>query len=92
MDLRQLRYFAKVVESGSFSKAASQLHVAQPALSKQVQQFEEDLGLALIERGSRPVRLTEPGRVIYEQALQILERVDDLREMYSNDLRFIEQF
>ncbi|MFE1600411.1 LysR family transcriptional regulator [Methylobacterium sp. ID0610] len=80
MELRHLRYFVAVGREQSFTRAAETLHVAQPALSKQIQQLEEDLGLALIERGSRPVRLTEPGRLIFEQAIQILERVDDLRE------------
>ncbi|QRE75563.1 LysR family transcriptional regulator [Methylobacterium aquaticum] len=80
MELRHLRYFVAVARAQSFTRAAEAMHVAQPALSKQVQHFEEEFGLELIERGSRPVRLTEPGRVIYEQALQILERVDDLRE------------
>ncbi|MGY2053095.1 LysR substrate-binding domain-containing protein [Methylobacterium sp. JK268] len=80
MELRHLRYFVAVVREQSFTRAAETMHVAQPALSKQVQHFEEELGLDLIERGARPLRLTEPGRLIFEQALQILERVDDLRE------------
>ena len=80
MELRHLRYFVAVAREQSFTRAAETMHVAQPALSKQIQQFEDELGVPLIERGSRPVRLTEPGRLIFEQALQILERVDDLRE------------
>ncbi|RVU21037.1 LysR family transcriptional regulator [Methylobacterium oryzihabitans] len=80
MELRHLRYFVAVAREQSFTRAAETMHVAQPALSKQIQHFEEELGLALIERGSRPLRLTEPGRLIFEQALQILERFDDLRE------------
>ncbi|MBY0296852.1 MAG: LysR family transcriptional regulator [Methylobacterium sp.] len=80
MELRHLRYFVAVAREQSFTRAAETMHVAQPALSKQIQQFEDELGVPLIGRGSRPVRLTEPGRLIFEQALQILERVDDLRE------------
>ena len=53
MDVRQLRYFAKVVESGSFSKAANQLHVAQPALSQHVRNMEEELGVTLLEHNSQ---------------------------------------
>ncbi|ACL57342.1 LysR family transcriptional regulator [Methylobacterium nodulans] len=80
MEFRHLRYFVAVGREQSFTRAAETLHVAQPALSKQIQQLEDELGMALIERGSRPVRLTEPGRLIFEQAIQILERIDDLRE------------
>ncbi len=52
MDLRQLRYFAKVVESGSFSKAANLLHVAQPALSQHVRHMEEEQGVVLRHRAA----------------------------------------
>jgi len=51
------------------------LHIAQPPLSRQIQQLEDELGAALIERGSRPLRLTDAGRLLYEQAAQVLDRV-----------------
>ena len=79
MELRHMRYFVAVAREGSFTRAAEILHMAQPPLSRQVQQLEEELGLVLIERGSRPLRLTEAGRLFYEQAIQVLERVDELR-------------
>ena len=79
MELRQLRYFVAVAREQNFTRAAEVLRIAQPPLSRQVQQLEHELGLALFERGSRPVRLTEAGRVLFEQATQILERVEDMK-------------
>lgn len=72
MDLRQLRYFAKVVESGSFSKAANQLHVAQPALSQHVRHLEEELGVVLLHRSSQGVKPTEAGERLMLHAKRIL--------------------
>ncbi|AOB31363.1 LysR family transcriptional regulator [Bordetella sp. H567] len=79
MDLRQLRYFATVARERSFTRAAEQLHIAQPPLSRQVQLLEEELGVRLLSRDSRPVQLTEAGRQFYEQALQLLGRVEQLK-------------
>ena len=79
MELRHLRYFVAVAEEQSFTRAAARLNVAQPPLSRQIQQLETELGVLLIERGSRPARLTDAGRVLFEQAVQILDRVADLR-------------
>lgn len=72
MDLRQLRYFAKVVESGSFSKAANQLHVAQPALSQHVRHLEEELGVVLLHRSAQGVKPTEAGERLLSHAKRIL--------------------
>ena len=72
MDLRQLRYFAQVVDSGSFSKAASQLHVAQPALSQHVRHLEEELGVVLLHRSSQGVKPTEAGERLAAHAKRIL--------------------
>src|SRR6478672_4300995 len=79
MELRHLRYFTTVAAEGSFSRAAEILHIAQPPLSRQIQQLEEELGVELIRRGTRPADLTEQGRLLYEQAVQILERVEEIR-------------
>ncbi|GJD47738.1 HTH-type transcriptional regulator BenM [Methylobacterium crusticola] len=81
MELRHLRYFVAVGREQSFTRAAETLHVAQPALSRQIQALEDELGVALIERGSRPVRLTEPGRLMYDQAVEVLERADEMRTL-----------
>ncbi|BAI74264.1 transcriptional regulator (plasmid) [Azospirillum sp. B510] len=81
MELRHLRYFLAVVAERNFTRAAERLNMAQPPLSRQIQQLEEELGLQLIERDSRPLRLTEAGRLIYEQAVQVLERVDEIKAL-----------
>lgn len=81
MELRHLRYFLAVAAERNFSRAAERLHIAQPPLSRQIQQLEEELGVQLIERDSRPIRLTEAGRLIQEQAVQVLERVEEIKAM-----------
>lgn len=73
MDLRQLRYFSHVVESGSFSKASSLLHVAQPALSQHVRHMEEELGVVLLFRGAQGVTPTEAGNRLLRHAKRILD-------------------
>lgn len=80
MDLRQLRYFAAVARERNFTRAAEILHIAQPPLSRQIQLLEEELGVALIIRKSRPLKLTDAGRLFYEQALQVLGRVDQMKD------------
>ncbi|EBU7498253.1 LysR family transcriptional regulator, partial [Salmonella enterica subsp. enterica serovar Typhi] len=72
MDLRQLKYFVKVVESGSFSKAANVLHVAQPALSLHVKHMEEELGVALLHRAAQGVTPTQAGERLMLHAKRIL--------------------
>ena len=80
MDLRQLRYFVAVARERNFTRAAQNLHIAQPPLSRQIQLLEEELGVPLILRDTRPIRLTEAGRLFHEQALQVLGRVEQMRE------------
>ena len=79
MDIRQLKYFVAVANERNFTRASEVLHIAQPPLSRQIQLLEEELGVQLILRNSRPLRLTEAGRVFYEQALQIINRLDQLK-------------
>lgn len=79
MNLRQIRYFVVVAQEKNFTRAAEILHISQPPLSRQIQLLEETLGLRLFVRSSRPLRLTEAGKVFYEQALQILNRVEQMK-------------
>lgn len=77
MELRQFRYFIKIADLGSFSRASRALHIAQPALSQQIALMEAELGHPLLLRESRGVRLTEPGRALYSHAQRLLRQVDD---------------
>ena len=76
MELRHLRYFVAAVREGSVTRAAKKLNMAQPPLSRQIHQLEEELGVLLFERGSRPLRPTEAGRFFYEHALSVLDRTE----------------
>jgi DNA-binding transcriptional LysR family regulator len=79
MELRHLRYFAAVARELNFSRAAEQLHIAQPPLSRQIRQLEEELGAELFDRRARPLRLTSAGQFFHGQAVQLLERLADVR-------------
>ena len=77
MEIRQLRYFLKIAELGSFSRASQTLHVAQPALSHQIAQLDGELGHGLLHRRHNGVQMTEQGQAFYSQAQQILKEIDD---------------
>ena len=81
MELRHLRYFVAVAEEKSFNKAAERLYISQPPLSRQIKQLEEEIGVTLIDRDHRPLKLTEAGDFFYEHAIQILTKSDKLRAM-----------
>lgn len=77
MELRHLKYFQAVAEELSFSRAARRLRIAQPALSRAVQEIERELGAQLIERERRSPRLTPAGNVLLHETGLILERLDE---------------
>jgi LysR family transcriptional regulator, transcription activator of glutamate synthase operon len=79
VELRQLAYFDAIVREGGFTRAARRLHVAQPAISAQIKQLETELGVVLIQRGSRPVSLTQAGELFLTRARRILGQVDEAR-------------
>ncbi|MGB1091840.1 MAG: LysR family transcriptional regulator [Oceanobacter sp.] len=79
MELRQLRYFEAVGRVLNFSKAAAELHMAQPPLSRQIQNLEEELGVTLLDRSSRPLKLTNAGQFFYDQAVQVLARMEEIK-------------
>jgi DNA-binding transcriptional LysR family regulator len=72
LDLRKLRYFTAVAQHEHFGRAARQLHIAQPVLSRQIRALEQELGCALLVRTTRSVRLTPAGRQLYEDAPGVL--------------------
>ncbi|MCB1436069.1 MAG: LysR family transcriptional regulator [Rhodobiaceae bacterium] len=80
MDFRQLRYFARVAELGSFTAAAEDLHVSQPALGMQVKKLEEDIGAPLLARHSRGAVTTPAGAALLTHALDILQRLESARQ------------
>ncbi len=81
MELRHLRYFVAVVEEQSFTKAAEKLFIAQPPLSRQIQNLESELGIALFERGSRPLKTTQAGYFFYQHAVKLLANAEEVKSM-----------
>ena len=77
MELRHIRYFVAVAEALNFTKAATRLRVAQPALSRQVADLEDELGVDLLKRTSHGVVLTAEGKLFLEEARAILKRADE---------------
>ena len=84
LDTQSLQAFLAVAESNSFSRAAEQLHLTQPAVSKRIATLEAQIGARLFDRIGRRVTLTEAGQVLLPRARQILVMVDDSRRALSN--------
>ncbi len=94
MELRQLRYFRVLAQTLNFTRAAEQLNIAQPPLSRQIQQLEAELGAVLLER-SRPLRLTDAGRFFHEHSSQLLEQLarisEDTRRISAGQKRWLDR-
>ncbi|HZR78809.1 MAG TPA: LysR substrate-binding domain-containing protein [Chthoniobacterales bacterium] len=91
MELRHLRYFVAVAEALSFTKAAAKLHTAQPSLSRQIKDLEEEVGVRLLHRTKQRVALTEEGRSFLIDAKRVLslaaETVESVRRLHSGETR-----
>lgn len=83
MEFHQLRYFVAVADHGNFTRAAESCLVAQPSLSQQIIKLEKELGRPLFDRLGRTARLTDAGRVLYEQAVSVLANVEDAKRRVS---------
>src|ERR1700680_3255435 len=91
MELRHLRYFVTVAEALSFTKAAEKLHTAQPSLTRQIKDLEEELGVRLLNRTKQQVTLTDEGRSFFADAKRLLalaaETVEAVRRLQSGEVR-----
>ena len=76
MEIKQLEYFRAIVEAGTISEAARNLHMTQPPLSYQIKMLEEELGVKLFVRGSKNITLTEAGKALYIRAGSLLTMAD----------------
>lgn len=85
MDIDQLRYFLAVAERGSFTRAAEELTVSQPALSRSIKRLEDELGQPVFERKTRSVTLTDAGGLLQSRARQALAILDDTKAEISDD-------
>lgn len=94
MDVRHLRFFVEIVKQGSFTKAAEQLHVAQPSVSMAIKSLEEELALTLFNRQDRKATLTAEGEIFLSHARRVLadletarQEMADLRGLTSGEVR-----
>ncbi|WP_455542796.1 LysR family transcriptional regulator [Intestinibacter sp.] len=85
MDIKQLINFITIVEEGNITKAACKLNISQPPLSNQLKYMEEELGVKLVERGSRKIRLTDAGDLLYK-------RGKDIVSVFESTLNEVEDF
>ena len=85
MDIKQLINFITIVEEGNITKAAQKLHLSQPPLSNQLKSLEQELGVKLVERGSRKITLTDVGNLLYK-------RGKDMINMFESTLSEVEDF
>ncbi|SEJ50491.1 DNA-binding transcriptional regulator, LysR family [Sphingobium sp. AP50] len=93
IELKQLRKFLVVAEQGNFTRAAEHLNIAQPALSRQIARLEEQLGIDLIDRQSRPFQLTRAGRHLQKESAALLEQAGRMertvRQIGSRTMRVL---
>ena len=76
MTLQQLKYFISVAETGNFTRSANQLFTSQPTISRQIQMLEDELGYALLNRNSKPIQLTVPGKILYDGVKEAIAEIN----------------
>ena len=89
MDIRTMQYYLAVVREGTISAAAEALHVAQPSLSRQMKELEEELGVSLFERGNRRITLTEEGMILRKRAAEMVRLMQMTEEEISQSKNHI---
>ena len=90
MELRVLRYFLTVAKEQSFTKAAEQLHITQPTLSRQLAALEEELGAKLLDRGGHNITLTDEGLLLKRRALEIIDLENKIIDEFKGNEEVIE--
>lgn len=85
MELDQLRYFLRVADRGNFTRAAEELGISQPALSRSIQKLEDELGQPVFERRTRSVSLTDAGALLQSRAQQVLMILEDTKAEITDD-------
>lgn len=78
MDIQHLKYFVEVAKQRNFTKASQILLVSQPSISKMIKSLEDELKVTLLDRSERQIKLTDAGVIVYDQALKILQSVEDV--------------
>ena len=76
MDIRTMRSFIAIVQTGSITHAAEELHISQPALSRQVIELERELSCSLLDRGGRSATPTPEGRLLYNRARELVDLLE----------------
>lgn len=78
MDIQHLKYFVEVAKQRNFTKASQILLVSQPSISKMIKGLEDELKVTLLDRSQREIKLTDAGVIVYDQAIKILQSVEDV--------------
>ena len=81
MEIRHIKYFIKITESMSFTQAAKDLYIAQPAISQQIAELEEELGVKLFSRAKRQIELTDAGKIFLSKAQRILQDLEKAKDI-----------
>ena len=83
MNISHMKYVISIAENGSINKAAEELHVAQPNLSRIVRELESELDIRFFRRSSKGMMLTPDGELFVSQSRKILEQIDELERQYK---------